>query len=287
MDNRSRSLIEIHFAVLLFGLAGLFGKFLQIPPIIISFGRVFFALPVLLIIILLRRQKIRLTIYKDYLFLIMSGVILSVHWITFFKSIQISTIAIGLITYSTFPVFTAFIEPIFFKYNFKIQSLIPVLISFIGILLVIPKYELSNNLTQGAFWGIISGITFAFLQTINRKFVQKYSSIVITFYQVGIATIILCPFIFLYNFRLSENDFILIIILGVVFTAIAHSLFIEGLRNIKAYNAGIIALLEPVYGIIFAFILLNEIPSFRVISGGVIIFTTASYITLSSKKGNS
>jgi drug/metabolite transporter (DMT)-like permease len=283
MGIKSRSLTEIHSAVLLFGLAGLFGKLLPVPSLIITFGRVLFAFLALLIILLFKKQSVKL-LNKDYFIFLISGLILSIHWFSFFRSIQISTIAIGLVTYSTFPVFTAFIEPYFFKEKFNVKNLVPAIFAFAGILLVIPKYESGDNLTQGALWGILSGMTFALLQTFNRKYVKKYSSIVITFYQAGIAAVILSPFLFIYSLKLTGNDVILIIILGVVFTALAHTLFINGLRNIKAYNAGIIALLEPVYGIIAAFLFLKEIPSIRVIAGGVIILLTAFYITFYSKK---
>src|SRR3989344_4468916 len=119
MKKESKSLIEIHIAVLLFGLAGIFGKLLSLPPIIITLGRVLFASIVLLIIILYKKQKIQLNTKKDYIIFIVLGIILAIHWTTFFQSIKLSTVAIGLLTFSTFPVFTTFIEPIVFNEKIK------------------------------------------------------------------------------------------------------------------------------------------------------------------------
>lgn len=71
--------------------------------------------------------------------------------------------------------------------------------------------------------------------------------------------------------------------LGMVFTGIPHSLFINGLKNIKTQTAGIISSLEPVYGIIFATFLLREIPSLREVLGGSVILSTVFYSTIKSK----
>ena len=113
--SHKRSLFEIHLAVLLFGLAGLFGKWLALSPVIIVLGRVFFASVALALLFLFTKQSLRIYPRKNYLLLFLLGLILSIHWISFFKSIQVSTVAVGLLSYSIFPVFTAFLEPLFFK----------------------------------------------------------------------------------------------------------------------------------------------------------------------------
>ena len=148
---------------------------------------------------------------------------------------------------------------------------------------MIPKFELGNNITQGVLWGIASGFTFAILSILNRKYVKDYSALVIAFYQDSIATIVLIPFLFISKPIFLLNNILLLVLLGVVFTATAHSLFIKGLTNVKAQTASIIASLEPVYGIIFAIIILSEIPTTRVILGGAIILGATFYATIKSK----
>ncbi|AQR94659.1 DMT family transporter [Clostridium saccharoperbutylacetonicum] len=125
-------------------------------------------------------------------------------------------------------------------------------ITFLGVMFVIPKFEFGSNLTQGVVWGIISGFTYAILSMLNRKYVKEYSSSVIDFYEQLVATAVLIPSVFLQKPAFHIIDVILLIILGTIFTGIAHSLFISGLKNIKTQTAGIISSLEPVYGIIFA-----------------------------------
>lgn len=283
MNIRNRSLIEIHGAVLLFGLAGLFGKVLTLSPMIIVLGRVFFASIFLGLVMGMLKQDFRLQNRRDYLVLILMGVILAVHWSTFFLSIQMATVAIGLLTFSTFPVFVTFLEPWFFKEKIKRVDVIAALVTFIGVSLVVPSLELDSNLTQGALWGLVSGFTYAVLSMMNRKYVKSYASSVIAFYEQLTATVVLLPVLFIQRPVLGPTDIGLLMLLGIVFTGISHSLFINGLRHVKTQTAGIISTLEPVYGIIFAALLLKEIPTGRELLGGLVILGTVFYSTFQTR----
>lgn len=281
MTPKRHGLVEIHVAVLLFGLAGLFGKFLFLSPLVIVFGRTSFAALTLSAILFYSKTQIRTKSIQDFTVLVLLGIILAIHWVTFFHAIQISTVAVGLLTFSTFPVFVTFMEPYFFKENLRRFDMLTAGSVFIGLTLVIPSLDFQNNITQGAFWGTISGFTFAVLSILNRKYVGTYPSMVIVCYQNWMATLILFPFLFFEDLSLQPIDFLLLAVLGIFCTALAHVLFIKSLVHIKTQLASITACLEPVYGIIFAFVLLGEMPALRTILGGCIILGT---ITIASMK---
>lgn len=281
--SQSKNLLQIHFAVLLFGLAGLFGKLIHLPSIAIVFGRVLVASVSLLLILLITKQSLKLNQKKDYAYLAALGILLAIHWVSFFQAIQLSTVAIGLLTFSTFPFFTAVLEPWFFKQKQNGKDLLIALIALVGVALVIPTFELKNQVTQGALWGIFSGATFAVLSILNRKWVKSYSASVVAFYQDAAATVALLPLLFTQSLEFKTSDLWLLALLGIVFTALSHSLFISGLKTVKAKTASIIATLEPVYGTLAAVILLKEIPAPKVILGGLIILGTVLYETISSK----
>ncbi len=283
MDTTKKSLMEIHLAVFLFGVSGLFGKLLSMSAIIIVLGRVFFSSIFLLFLLLYMKKNIKLKEKKHYFYLCLMGIILAVHWTTFFQSIQVSTVAIGLLAFSTFPIFVTFLEPYFFKEQIKIRNIVLAIITFLGVVLVIPSFELGNSSTQGVLWGLVSGFTYAILSILNKRYVKEYSSAVIAFYEQFVAVLVLIPFYFLQKPVFQLNDILLLALLGVVFTGISHMLFIKGLKNIKAQTAGIISSLEPVYGIIFAAFLLNEIPSLREVIGGMVILGAVFYSTIKSK----
>lgn len=277
---KKQSLLEIHAAVFLFGLAGLFGKWLALSPFIIVLGRVFFASLALSLFFLFSKQSLRVSPTKNYSIFILLGFILAVHWAAFFQSIQISTVAVGLLSYSSFPVFTAFLEPLFFREKIEMPTILFAFLCIAGIFLIIPRFELSNSVYQGVLWGLLAGFTFSILTILNRKLSLRYSSLLITFYQDFFATLFLLPFFFILRPHLGTGDVILLLVLGLFCTALSHSLFIKGMRRIKAQTAAIISSLEPVYGIIMALFLLNEIPTLRTVLGGVVILGTVFAVTL-------
>lgn len=276
---KKQSLLEIHGAVVLFGLAGLFGKWLDLSPFLIVLGRVFFASFALFIFFLLSRHPLKITPAKNYPLFIFLGLILAVHWSAFFQSIQTSTVAIGLLSYSSFPVFTAFLEPLIFKEKIEASTLLYALLCVLGIFLIIPRFDPADSVYRGVLWGLTAGLTFSVLTILNRKLSLKYSSLLITFYQDFWATLFLLPFFFVMRPILGSRDILLLLILGIFCTALAHSLFIKGMRLIKAQTAAIISSLEPVYGIILALIILNEVPKWRTVMGGMIILGTTFAVT--------
>ncbi len=273
----NRHLIEIHLAVLLFGLASLFGKWVALPAAIIVLGRVAFAVPTLGVVLQLRGKSIVLNRKQDYFYLSFLGLLLAVHWVTFFESVKVSTVAVCLVSYSTFPFFTVFIEPLFFREPFSRRGLALAIIALAGVALVIPEWRLGNNITLGVFWGVLSGLTFALLSVLNRRYVRTYSSLQVAFYQDLMAFLVLLPFWFILRPSPSPADWWLLVLLGVVFTAFSHTLFISGLKEVPARTASIVATLEPVYGVIAAAVLLGELPGLRVIAGGVLIIGAMAY----------
>ena len=269
--DKKKSLFEIHAAVLLFGLAGLFGKWLILSPFIIVLGRVFFASITLALLLWFSKQSMKVSPKKNYLSLIFLGLILAVHWVSFFKSIQISTVAVGLLSFATYPVFTTFLEPLLLKEKIVKMNISFSLFCVAGVFLIIPSFGLDNSTFVGVLWGLLSSLTFAVLTILNRKLTQHFSSLLIAFYQDFFAMLFLLPFYFVLRPALNTNDILLLCVLGVFCTAGSHTLFIKGMKRIKAQTASMIHFLEPVYGIIFAFFFLHEIPSLRTIFGGAII----------------
>lgn len=271
MTANKKNLIKLHFAVFLFGFAALFGKLLKVDPTIIVCGRTFFAVIAMTLFMLFTKKEFKLKSFRDYLNIAFVGIMFALHWYTFFKSIQISNIAIAVLTFSTFPIFVTFMEPYYSNEKIKKFDILTAVITLVGVSLVIPKFELSNNIAQGALWGVASGFTCAILAVSNRLNIAKYSSYQISLYQNISATVLLAPVVIKMNPVLSTNDVLLLVLLGVVFTAGTNILFISSLSTVKAQLASIITCLEPVYAIIIAAIVLDEVPTIRTLFGGIVI----------------
>jgi drug/metabolite transporter (DMT)-like permease len=280
--RHARDLLRIHAAVLLFGFAALIGhqKILPLKPIIIVFGRVVFASLALLLAGLVRRSILGPVSRRGLLAFTALGAVLAVHWTTFFQSVQTAGIALALITFSTFPVFVAFLEPLFFHEKLRTVDVVLALVALAGIAVLTPGLDLTDRATQGVLWGIASGLTFALLSLLNRKFVRQHSSLTIALYQDGFAAVILLPLALAEWPTFTVRDVLLLAILGVLCTAVAHSLFIAGMHGISARTASMIACLEPVYGTILAVLFGIEILTTRTVLGGIIILSVAFYATL-------
>jgi drug/metabolite transporter (DMT)-like permease len=272
--NKRSGLIQIHLAVLLFGFAGLFGKFIHANPATITFGRTLFAGVTLFIGLALSKTNPSIQSGKDVATLFLSGMALAVHWFTFFQSIQVSSVAVGLLSFSTFPLFVTFLEPYFFGEKIEVSDVIIAIIVVTGVVLVVPRYDFSNHVTQGVVWGILSGFSFACLALLNRMHVVRYKPLIVAFYQHFFATLANLPAVICSSELPSTQDVLLLLALGVICTALAQFLYIGSLKHIKAQLSSIITGLEPVYGIVFALLFLNEVPTLRTLIGGLIILAS-------------
>lgn len=118
-ESQRKGLISVHVAVALFGFVGLFAKLVDLPAVIIVLGRVFFSSIFLWIFLRFKKQKIRLEEKNDYLWMVGAGAVLAIHWSSYMQSIQSSTVAVGTLTVSTFPIFVIFLEPYLFHEKLK------------------------------------------------------------------------------------------------------------------------------------------------------------------------
>lgn len=285
VPTRSRSLAEIHLAVFLFGFPGLFGKWLAWPAVAIVFGRVAFACLALAAVMTWgRAASFRVSGRRDAVLLGLCGLILAAHWTMFFRSVQVSTVAVGLLAYSSFPVFTAFLEPLLTGERWEPESLAYALACVLGIALIVPGFDVSDAVVQGALWGLGAGLSFSVLSVLNRGLAARHSSLTVAFYQDLVAALVLAPAVWRLGLPRSGRDWALIAVLGIICTAAAHTLFIDGMRGAGARTASILSSLEPVYGIALALVFLGETPSLRTVSGGGIVLAAAMAATLRARR---
>ena len=284
MDARTRNLIEIHLSVVLFGLTGLFGKFISLPAPYIVLGRVFFASVSMGLYFLLRKKDVRLARAADYAAIAAVGAVLALHWTAFYLSVKLSTVAIGVLTFAAYPIFVTFLEPFFFREKLRGADVLAAFVMFGGVLLVVPRLGAGPGMTAGMIWGMVSSVSYAVMSLLNRKFVSRYEGSVVAFYEQGTAALMMLPLLLFERPHATALDWALLAVLGVVLTGVAHSLFISGMRSVRAQTAGVIASLESVYGIAAAALCLGEFPTLRELAGGAVILGTAFVSTMRSSK---
>lgn len=284
MKQDKKSIIYLHVAVMLFGLSGVIGQFVEVSSVFVALGRVVCSSVLLLCMILIKKEKLRLDEIKDYLLIMVIGVVLAIHWTTFFQSIQVSSVAIGTITFSTYPLFLTFLEPIVYHEKMRKESVMGAVLLLVGVFITIPEFSLENRMTMGIIWGMICSVTYAILTLANRYFAVKYDGKLICFYEQGTAALVLLPVVFFVRIRMRIQDTVGILFIGCICTAFAYTLFVSAQKKVKAQTAGLISGLETVYGIVYAFLFLREIPTIREIIGGMVILGVAMYTTLAQKE---
>ncbi|WP_421753396.1 DMT family transporter [Croceimicrobium sp.] len=271
---RQKSLLYLHSSVALFGLAGLFGRWLSFSPLIIVGGRVFFAALFLAIILGIRDGAVpRLSLKLLYKTAI-SGSILALHWYAFFRSIQETSVALALLSFASFPLFTLILESVFWKLKVHAIDVFWAFLSISGTALIVP-WDMASPEMNGVLWGLFAGFSFAVLNLLNKDLVNKHSALEIGFYQDIWACLVLLPFCIAIWPPFTVQEIGLLVLLGTVFTALSHFLFLVSLKDLKARTAALITALEPVYGIIAAYFLFDETPALSVFLGGILILSAS------------
>ena len=280
----NRNILFLHIAVMLFGLSGVIGQFVEISSVMVALGRVISSSLLLFLIAIAKKDTLKLSSKKDYGLIILTGIVMAVHWTTFFQSIQVSSVAIGTITFSTFPLFLTFFEPLIFHEKLRRQNIFTAVTLMIGVIITIPEFSIENNTTVGIIWGMVCSFTYAIMTLANRYFSSRDTGRIICLYEQGTAAIVLLPALFIMKTQWRIPDIIGVAFIGFICTAFAYSLYVSAQKNVKAQTAGIISGMETVYGILYALLFLGEIPSGRELVGGAVILGVAMYSSLKNDK---
>ncbi|MGI2070087.1 DMT family transporter [Shewanella baltica] len=272
-------LIELHLAVLLFGGTALFSKLIPLSALDITFLRCIVAATVLGLLVKLSRRRLTLASKQDYLVAIGLGVIVSLHWVTYFAAMQLSSVAIGMIAFFTYPVMTVIAEPLLTGSKIKLLDMISGVLVLIGVILLIPEAKLGNDTTLGIAIGIVSAILFTARNLLHKRYFSQYSGPHAMFYQTLVAVVFLMPWHQTELNSISLDVWGLIILLGVAFTAAPHALFTSALRQLSAKTVGLVSCLQPFYGAMLALIILGEELNLNTVIGGTIIVATAIFET--------
>ena len=274
------SLAALHLGVALFGFAGLFGKWIAWDPVAIVLGRTAVAAVVLAFVVRYRKGALRL----PALGMIPNGVILALHWVAFFTAIKVSTVAIGLLGYASFPMFVPLLERVMLRIPVRRGEMAKAALVALGLVLLVPEFTWASHTVRGLAWGVLSGFLFALMTVRTRKLSPERWSSEMALWQNTVAALCVAPVVAWQGGlggQFTAHTLLLIVLLGVFCTALAHTLYIASLARLSAATVAVVAALEPVYGILFAVWLLGEVPDLRTIAGAALLVTAA---TLASRR---
>lgn len=270
-------------ATIFISTSGALGKYIDMPTPVIIWWRSVIA--VIFLFAFCKYKKISLKIYssQDKLTFIVAAIFLGGHWISYFYALKVSNVAIGMLSLFTYPLITAIIEPFFSKVKRDPIHLWLGVLVLLGIYYLVPEFNFESTSLQGVLFGMISAICYAIRTLMLKQHVTKYNGSMLMFYQVLILTAILIPSLFVMDTSAIKTQYPYVILLGLLTTTIGHTLFVYSLNYFKVSTASIIASTQPIFGIIIAFLFLNEIPSWSTFIGGTLIISTVVIESIRSK----
>lgn len=277
MDEKRKSLLGLHIASVLFGITGLFSKLIPLPAIDITSLRSLIASAALFCLVRLIRGGVELRSFRDYAVMALSGILMCLHWVTFFHSMQVSSVAVGMIALFSYPVMTVFLEPLWHGQRPRRADVAAGIGVLFGVYLMVPAFSPASNITLGVFWGCVSAFLFSLRNVLQRHYLAHCRGDTSMFYQALVAGIAAFPFIQHNPAALAPSVWAQLSLLAVFFTAVPHSLFAGSLRHLSAKSASLIGCLQPLYSTVFACLILGEIPSPATVLGGLIIVGAAVF----------
>ncbi|MDO5103333.1 MAG: DMT family transporter [Lautropia sp.] len=282
---RTRALVAAHFSAVMFGMTGILGALIKADALIITSGRAVFAAVALGLVSLglggaavfgslSARQKMALGI---------SGVVLAVHWVSFFLAVKVGGVAVATLGFAAFPAFIALMDWLVFRERIGPHEWGLLVLVTLGLVLVTPAFDMGDQGTIGLLWGLLSGFTFALLAMLNRRATRGVNAIQVSFWQNLVVALVLLPFVSWAGAALTPDglarsfgamqvsDWFYLALLGVLCTGLCHFLFVKSLDHLDARSVGMIVALEPVYAIACAWWLFDAKPSGRMLAGACLI----------------
>ncbi len=264
MKTSPKDLISLHILVLIFGFTAILGLLIKMPAIEITFYRTLLAC-ILLAAFFWKRVSRSGAGRRITLQILLTGILISGHWIFFFLSARVSTASICLAGLATTALWTAIFEPFFFKKRISLIDLAFGVSVFLG-LWVIFRFEFDHAL--GLVLAILSAILAALFSILNALFVKKENPYRITFLEMGSASLFTLLMIPLYSFlsfggvkiefSLDGMDWFYLLILAGICTVYAFSASVELMKRMSPFTINLTLNLEPVYGIVLALLVFGE-----------------------------
>lgn len=266
-NAKLQNYLHFHFIVFVWGFTAILGELITIEALPLVWYRMLMASGFIYLFILFRKVSLRIS-KKIFMILGIAGVIIALHWITFFAAIKASNVSITLAVLSTGAFFTSILEPIFYKRKLIWYEVVFGLMVICGLYII---FNVEGDYMVGIMYAICSAFLSSVFSLINGKIAQQYSPSMISFYEllsgVGFITIYLFVISFLGAegegfsksfFQLSTSDWIYLIILASVCTAYAFIGSVQVMKYLSPYTVMLTINLEPIYGIVLAYLIFGD-----------------------------
>ena len=285
MNARTEGLIAIYVAMVLLAINGVLSKAIPLDAITVTCLRCGIAFVALLAFAQWQGQAWGFKQAQERWLVLGLGVLMGIHWSCFFKGMQVSTVAIGILAHYTTPVVTVTLEPLLDKGWPKRADVIAALIVLIGLAVMVPEWHWGSQTLWGIVFGVCSALALATRNVCQRRWLHASSSVQAMVVQVAVAALVCAPFSHFADAKvLNTTDWLLVLGLGLVSTAFAHTLIVVSLKFLAAKSVSLISCFQPPLAILLGWIYLGEAPNLNTWLGGSLILGCAFYEAFQQNK---
>ncbi|SDU23815.1 EamA domain-containing membrane protein RarD [Polaribacter sp. Hel1_33_78] len=273
-NSHNKNLSLLLLATLFISTSGVLGKYIALPSEVIILCRASFASVFMYLFCRFKKVNLKIKSRKDFFSFTISGFFMGAHWVTYFIALKLSNVALGMLSLYTFPVITAFLEPFFSKQKLNPIHIFFAILVLIGVYILVPDFSLNNDQLKGILFGILSAFCYALRNLTLKKHIKNYNGSALMLHQMVIVSVLLSPVLFLSDFSNFESQLPFLVLIALLTTAIGHTMMVNSLKHFSISTASIISSVQPIFGIIIAFVFVNEIPSINTFIGGGLILLT-------------
>lgn len=286
MPSPQLAMVCLYATTIIMGINGVFSKVIPLNSVTITELRsLIAALALGVFVLFLKRSSLKLHNTQQYRVVLGLGVLLAVHWSSFFHAMQTSTVAIGILAHYAYPVFTVVVEPLLDRKSPALGDLLAGCAVLTGVALMVPEWSLGSDALTGVLFGLISAVTFGTRNILQRRWLQESSSSNVMFYQLLTVAVVTLPFMDWPGVvALDTRDWQLLFLLGVGSTALLHTLIAFTLRALSAKTVSLVSCLQPPAAILLTWLIIGEVPTTATMLGGAIIIATALYESIKAGK---
>ncbi len=256
--TEQRAYLELHLAVFLWGFTAILGDLIQLSALTLVWWRVFLTSLSLVFFVKIGRI-VREVGLRRFLLLAGIGVIVALHWVTFYGAIKLANASIALICMATTSLFSSLLEPLIVGRRFVWYELLLGLFILPGIWLIVDGVDAGMNVGIGV--GLLSAALVSIFTSLNKKYIGSSNPARITFIELGSATLFLAPFLYALGgerFWPAPLDWVYLLVLALLCTTLTFFLSLRALSKLSAFASNLTVNLEPVYGIFLAYFLLDD-----------------------------
>jgi drug/metabolite transporter (DMT)-like permease len=276
-----RANVYMHLCVVVWGFTAILGKLISLSALNLVLWRM--GLTAIFLALMARAWR-AITMLKraDFLHMSIAGVFIALHWVAFYSSVKLANASIGVLCVALAPIFSALLSPLLSDEKFNVSNFLLSLSVLPGMVMVVGGVDARFHL--GIAVGALSSLLVAVFSLLNKKLVARFDVLTLSFVEIAAGCLVLLPICLLVQGQLvfpSAHDWPYLLVFAGLCTALPFAVSAAALRQMSAFSAQFVINLEPVYGIVFAALLLHETkqltPAFYLGAGMIIVavFTQA------------